>query len=206
MAVALAAVRWAAIAVTRRRPSWDLPVRGRIGATVAISVVVVLSVPTYQQPAGPAPSAWHIERVNELCRQLGGLEGRGRVFVVTEGEPFVDPAVEAVMAELAERGVEFSVGPEWMVRQLGEDRRSTGDEPVTIELRRDADAFLALSEGMRREALVTSLSAAEQNELQLLVDRSDAGELTAEERTRLDELVEAAVGTVTVVSYDTGPP
>jgi hypothetical protein len=139
--------------------------------------------------------------MDALGKQLGGLEGRGVVWVDTAGEPFVDSAIETLMAELQRRDIEFVVEPEWLVRQLGEDRRRQGDEPLTVALRRDAEAF-ALPDGAQLEGRVTPLSPAEQDELTALLEvQAEGVAWDAPQQERLDALLAAATDSIAVVSW-----
>lgn len=205
MSMVVAAVRWATHAVRGRELRWSPPQIATVAAMVGVVVVSMLAVPSFRHPAGPAARADQIPLIIDLTSQLGGLEGQGVVYVDTTDEPFLDNVSAAVMAELQRRGIEFVVGPEWLVRQMGEGRRSTGNEARSIVLPRD-EAALVLPEGARREALVTVLTPDEQAELATLREQQAMGELLTEaEQQRLDALVLAAVGSVAVISYPGGP-
>lgn len=208
MSIAIAAIRWAAHAAGERELRWQ-PAQLAKGATaVAMAGLVAISllaVPTFVQPAGPAARVDQMPLIDTLNDQLGVLEGRGTLYVDTTNEPFLDNVSAAVMAELQQRDIEFTVGPEWLVRQLGEGRRSTGDERITIVLPRDA-AALDLPEGAQLEALVTSLTPEEQDELAMLREQQESGEpLNDEQQQRLQGLLDAAVGSVAVISFPVGP-
>ncbi|MEQ1700392.1 MAG: hypothetical protein ABMA25_09790, partial [Ilumatobacteraceae bacterium] len=208
MSIAIAAIRWVAHVAGERELRWR-PAQFANGATlVAMAGVVVISllaVPTFVQPAGPAARVDQMPLIVELTDQLGTLEGRGTLYVDTTNEPFLDNVSAAVMAELQQRGIEFTIGPEWLVRQLGEGRRSTGEERTTIVLPRDA-AALDLPEGAQMEALVTSLTLEEQDELALLREQEAGGApLNDEQQQRLQGLLDAAVGSVAVISFPVGP-
>ena len=203
MAIAVATVRWAADAMRSRDLRWSPPHVATIVAVAAVAALSLLAVPTFRQPVGPAGSAHIIPTMDALGKQLGGLEGRGVVWVDTAGEPFVDSAIETLMAELQRRDIEFVVEPEWLVRQLGEDRRRQGDEPLTVALRRDAEAF-ALPDGAQLEGRVTPLSPAEQDELAaLLAVQAEGVAWDAPQQERLDALLAAATGSIAVVSWRT---
>jgi hypothetical protein len=85
------------------------------------------------------------------------------------------------MASLQRSGLEFRVVEPGLVRQLGDHREATGDEPLRIVLRQGRDA-LSVPDGMdERIALVTPLSDEE------------VGEVIVGEQTMVDMLVTTGV-------------
>lgn len=208
MSITVATIRWAIQVARARELRWrpaQLATGAAVVAMIGVAAISVLAVPTFVQPAGPASRADQIPLISALCGQLGTLEGRGTLYVDSTNEPFLDNVSASVMAELQRRDIEFVVGPEWLVRQLGEGRRSTGNEQITIVLPRDA-AALDLPEGATLEALVTSLTPDEQDELATLREQQAVGEpLNDERQQRLQGLLEAAVGSVAVISFPVGP-
>jgi hypothetical protein len=205
-AIAVSTIRWV-IHAAHARESTLRPAQIATGATAvamfAVAAISVLAVPTFVQPAGPAARLDQIPMISALSSQLDTLEGRGTIYVDTTNEPFLDNVSAAVMAELQHRGVDFTVGPEWLVRQLGEGRRSTGNEGTTVVLPRD-DAALDLPEGARLEALVTPLTQEEQDELVALRDAAAGAGLDDAQQQQLQSLLEAAVGSVAVISLPVG--
>jgi hypothetical protein len=99
---------------------------------VAVATVVVASIPVVAHPEGPTADRAVNPVLEEAFAALDPLEGIGPVRYDTDTLRVFEPYSSAVMMELQARGIEFRVSNEGMVRQLGNRRRASGDERVTV--------------------------------------------------------------------------
>ena len=99
---------------------------------VAVGVVASASLPVVAHPEGPTAD----RRVNpvlaEVFDALAPLDDVDPVLYDTDTLRVFEPYSSAVMMEMQARGIEFRVSNEGMVRQLGNRRRATGAEEVTV--------------------------------------------------------------------------
>jgi hypothetical protein len=98
----------------------------------AVATVVVASIPVVAHPEGPTADRAVNPVLEEAFAALDPLEGIGPVRYDTDTLRVFEPYSSAVMMELQARGIEFRVSNEGMVRQLGNRRRASGDERVTV--------------------------------------------------------------------------
>ena len=98
----------------------------------AVATVVVASLPVVAHPEGPTADRAVNPVLEEVFAALGALEEVGPVRYDTDTLRVFEPYSSAVMMELQARGIEFRVSNEGMVRQLGNRRRASGDERVTV--------------------------------------------------------------------------
>ena len=98
----------------------------------AVATVVVASLPVVAHPEGPTADRAVNPVLEEVFAALGALEDVGPVRYDTDTLRVFEPYSSAVMMELQARGIEFRVSNEGMVRQLGNRRRASGDERVTV--------------------------------------------------------------------------
>lgn len=128
-----ACLAWGAWHVLRAVLGRPLPERWAGAAWVAVMGVVALaSLPVVAHPEGPTADRAANPRLAEVFAALDPLEGVGAVRYRTDNLRMFEPYSAAVMMEMQARGIEFRVTDEGMVRQLGNRRRASGDEAVTV--------------------------------------------------------------------------
>ena len=114
---------------------------------VAIAVLVLASIanlPGYAQPHGPTADAAARPALDAAFAQLDAAIDAGLlvdpVFFDLTNERVYAPHTSALQLHLRQRGVEFRVDSEFLVRHLGERRRADGTEPTTLLQYHDVDA------------------------------------------------------------------
>lgn len=111
------------------------PELSRVVAVSAVAIAVVLAVanvPAYTQEHGPLADTDTMPALRRVFDRLGPLETVDPVLYRTDNLRVYEPYSSAIMAQLVERGVEFRVDQEVMVRQLGPSRRADGDEHAVV--------------------------------------------------------------------------
>ncbi|HZB70702.1 MAG TPA: hypothetical protein VE395_01100 [Acidimicrobiales bacterium] len=158
-----------AVALLRRFLRSDRSRTIGIVALVAVTAGVALAnLPAHWAPYGTHEPSFAPAVVQDLRRQLAGVGDGQRVRFDWSGDSFNYQFWAAgVIADLAERGVPFTVVDEHLVRTLGEERRSTGDDDVELTLR-TGDRAEDAPEGAQRVALHEGLAPEDQRELRAL--------------------------------------
>ena len=113
-------------------PTWSRV--GALGAAVAVALGVA-NLPAYTLRQGPLADTRvmpALRRVFDDLDRLDELDDVTPIRYETDNLVVYEPYSSAVMAQLVERGIEFRVRDEGMVRQLGPERRASGDERVTV--------------------------------------------------------------------------
>lgn len=108
---------------------------GRRGARVVHGVAVVglvvltgAAMSRHRHPVGPTADDDAAPVLRALASQLAGVEVAGPLLLEEDVLRVFEPYSIGIVMELDRRGVEVVVDDEGLVRQLGEDRRATGDE------------------------------------------------------------------------------
>lgn len=101
-------------------------------AVVCTAVLSVLSFPYLAQPQGPVALYYSMPTLRRIFPQLNKLKAVAPVVFDVSTLVIFEPYSSTVMMHLQELGIGFHVTDEGMIRQLGEGRRATGTEPVTI--------------------------------------------------------------------------
>ncbi len=102
------------------------------GGLAVVGVLAVANVPMYTQQHGPLADTEVMPALERIFDQLGPLGDIDPVRYRTDNLRVYEPYSSAIMAEMVERGIEFRVDDEVMVRQLGNRRRADGTEPYTV--------------------------------------------------------------------------
>ena len=177
-----------------------LPARWATRAVGAVAVVLaVLTLPTYEVPAGPQRDADAIPVVRELARQLDTIDDEGPLLYDTSGLRFAEPWTSALMALLQERGIDFTVDDPVWARQLGAARADDGAARGRLFVL-EGEAAREVPAGTRRVAFVDGLDDDERRELRTL------------ERELVDVPIElnddgrAALGVGSLPSFEAGTP
>ena len=111
------------------------PDLGRIVGRAAVAVAVVLAianVPKYTQEHGPLADTRTMPALRRVFEQLDPLGTVDPVLYRTDNLRVYEPYSSAIMAQLVDRGIEFRVDQEVMVRQLGPSRRADGSERAVV--------------------------------------------------------------------------
>ena len=143
------------------------PLRHRavpVGAAVVAVAFSVLNLPAHVQPAGPDTFQESISVAVELSQQVREYRSDRAVWFDTRGLRYLEPYSAAVMSALQQADVDFRVDEPGLVRQVGDARRSTGDEGVRLYLREGREA-LTVAAGAERIAFTSPLMPAEIDEL-----------------------------------------
>jgi hypothetical protein len=98
--------------------------RQRIAPVVAAAVAVVAVVNVPASNRGSQPD-WAVPVMRRVAKELQVLDGRGPLFM--RSPRFDDFFSVAILAELRRRGIPFTVDRN-LAHQVGESRRSTGDD------------------------------------------------------------------------------
>lgn len=183
-AVALAVVR-AVVDAHRARSRWIT-----IALCVGVAGVAVANLPADAQLVGPDSFQASIPAAVDLSSQVDDYRTTDRVLIDTAGLRYLEPYSAVVMAALERGGVDFRVIEEGLVRQVGNARRATGDEPRRLVLREAREA-LVTPEGMERIAFTSPLSPAD-------IDELLAGEQVMADTFAVDGVVLSAAGEVAV--------
>lgn len=147
----------------------------RAGALAWIGVVglvALASLPVVAHPEGPTVDRGVNPVLAEVFDALGPLEGVGPVRYDTDTLRMFEPYSSAVMMEMQARGIEFRVSNEGMVRQLGNGRRATGDEAVTVFQLEGIDAIRYAGEAcvLASAGLISSAERAAAEEMAELLE------------------------------------
>lgn len=102
-------------------------------AALALAVVfAVANVPKYTQEHGPLADTRTMPALRRVFEQLDPLERVDPFLYRTDNLRVYEPYSSAIMAQLVDRGIEFRVDQEVMVRQLGPARRADGSERAVV--------------------------------------------------------------------------
>lgn len=110
------------------------PRRVALVAFGAIAVVSAVNVPGFAQLAGPDSFQESVPVGRALSEQIGDYRSTEPMVLDTTGLRYLEPYSAVVMSALLREGVDLRVREEGLVRQLGNDRRSTGVEPLDVSL------------------------------------------------------------------------
>ena len=142
------------------------PPHRRVEWVLAAAVVVVsaVNVPGFTQLAGPDTFQESVPVARALSEQVDDYTTDEAVVLDTANLRYLEPYSAVVMAAMLRAGVDLRVVDPGLVRQLGNNRRADGDEPLVVSLVEGRPAF-ETPEGVRRIAFTTPLDAATITEL-----------------------------------------
>jgi hypothetical protein len=141
-ALVAAVVAWGAVDLAESRlPS---PARRFAGLLPVVLTVVVAAgaVPYLAQPQGPVADYAAMPVLRRIFPQLPKVEPLAPVVYDTTHVRIYEAFSSAMLLHLQQLGIDFRVDNEPMVRQLGERRRATGDEPTRLFQLERIDVFL----------------------------------------------------------------
>ncbi|MFN8022309.1 MAG: hypothetical protein U0Q03_12360 [Acidimicrobiales bacterium] len=153
----------AAPVVAARRPGGAAQASGGRAAWIGAAVVAVVSlanVPAYVQAAGPDTFPEAIPAARALSDQVRRYHTDQAVVLDASNLRYLEPYSAVVLTAMQQAGVDFRVREEGLVRQVGDARRATGDEPLTVFLL-EARAALDVPDGSERIAFTSPLTADE---------------------------------------------
>ena len=130
---------------------------------VLVGVVVVvagLNVPAFVQAAGPDSFTYANAVARDLSRQVRNYRSTDPVVLDARGLRYLEQYSAVVMSALQQGGVDFRVVEAGLVRQVGNARRATGDEPIAVSIREGREA-LDVPAGHDRIAFTSPLSTDE---------------------------------------------
>jgi hypothetical protein len=134
--VHLVIVWLAASALLGRRSNEEPDRRADRGIDVVVVVLLVLvsalNIPFLAQPSGPTAEFRTLPTMQRIEPQLEQLAGFDPVLYDISTLRIYEPYSSTMMMWLQERGIEFRVDDDGMVRQLGDARRADGSEPTRI--------------------------------------------------------------------------
>lgn len=137
-----AVVVWGVVDLTMARVGTGAAEWTRSGIAVGLTVLVaLLAIPYLAQQQGPVGDYAAMPMLRKVFRDIERLAPLAPVVYETGNLRLYEPNSSAVMLRMQELGIEFRVEEEVMVRQLGESRRSDGDETPVFQLER-LDVFL----------------------------------------------------------------
>lgn len=129
---------WAHAALAATALGWLLERRPELARPVAYAVPVVAvvlavaNVPKYTQEHGPLADTRTMPALRRVFDRLDPLADDDPIRYRTDNLRVYEPYSSAIMAQLVDRGVEFRVDQEVMVRQLGPSRRADGRERAVV--------------------------------------------------------------------------
>lgn len=126
--LAATGVRWV-LARRSERPTTD---EVMVGAVVVAAVIAIANVPAYTQAHGPLADTDTMPALRRVFEELDPLAAVDPFLYRTDNLRVYEPYSSAIMAQLVERGIEFRVDQEVMVRQLGPSRRADGAERAVV--------------------------------------------------------------------------
>jgi hypothetical protein len=121
-------VRWWTMRIERA----DLAVRVQYAGLAVVVVFAVANVPKYTQEHGPLADTRTMPALQRVFERLDPLAAVDPFLYRTDNLRVYEPYSSAIMAQLVDRGIEFRVDDEVMVRQLGPGRRADGTERAVV--------------------------------------------------------------------------
>lgn len=104
-------------------------------------VFAIASMPKYTQEHGPLADTQTMPALRRVFEQLDPLATTDPLLYRTDNLRVYEPYSSAIMAQLVDRGIEFRVDQEVMVRQLGPNRRADGTEAAVVIQYQGWDAY-----------------------------------------------------------------
>lgn len=157
------------VTVARRLSPRPVPVRAAVaGLALATLVFSLLNLPSYNHRVGPSRDVAAIPVIDGLDAEMDALEGQGPVLIDISDEVFANPYSTPIMHALQRHGIEFVTDDPALVRQLGPERRFTGDNATAVLTYEVGEPALRPQEGRRRVVLHEAVSQAERRELAAL--------------------------------------
>jgi hypothetical protein len=130
-------------------------------AGAVLVVAVVANLPKYAQPHGPTADAAAMPALAAAFGQLDTAIDDGLladpVYFDLTNERVYAPHTSALQLHLRDRGIEFRVDSEFLVRHLGERRRADGTESTTLLQYHDVDARAVVASPHPDECLLVSV-------------------------------------------------
>lgn len=124
--------------------AWKRTERQDRSVTALIAVVAVAAsawnVQFFAQPSGPTADIATMPTMRRVEPQLNVLRAHAPVLYDVSTLLVFEPYSSTMMMWMQERGIEFRVDDEGMIRQLGEARRADGTEPTTVFQLQGSDA------------------------------------------------------------------
>ena len=136
-ALAATGVRW--WLARERRPVHARAVQ--VAALVMVVAFAVANVPKYTQEHGPLADTRTMPALRRVFAELEPLAAADPILYRTDDLRVYEPYSSAIMAQLVDRGIEFRVDQEVMVRQLGPSRRADGDERAVVSQHQGWEAY-----------------------------------------------------------------
>jgi hypothetical protein len=131
---------------------------------VLVAAVAALNVPAHVQLVGPDTFQDSIPVARALADQVRRYHTPNAVVFDTSNLRYLEPYSAVVFAAMADADVDLRVRDEGLVRQLGNNRRADGSEPLTAFIL-EGRAALDPPEGSTVIAFTSPLSDAELSEL-----------------------------------------
>jgi hypothetical protein len=166
-AVGLVVMRTVAAALPGRfdrSRRWSVDQGIAAGLAGVVVVIAAFNLPAYNQLVGPDTFQDAIPVARSLSDQVDDYRTDEVVWFDTSGLRYLEPFSAVVMAALERAGVDFRMTQPGLVRQVGNNRRVTGDEPIRMIIREGREALDA-PEGMERIAFTSALTPTEVIEL-----------------------------------------
>jgi hypothetical protein len=111
-------------------------------AALAVAVVFsVANVPMYTQAHGSLADTQAMPALRRVFEQLDPLASSDPILYRTDNLRVYEPYSSAIMAQLQERGIEFRVDLDQMVRHLGPSRRADGTEKALVSQLQGWEAY-----------------------------------------------------------------
>lgn len=152
------------VRLLRPTPRIVAVIAGVLVAALAVANLGYVARLSYDNTLDSGPA------VRAMNEQLGALDGMGTVLLDRTGQPFSEPFLAAMFAELDRRGIEFVVADPSEVRQIGSGR--LGDDSADVVLR-FAWGIRALEPDPDGEPLLV-VSSLDEDELEEFLDARSA--------------------------------
>jgi hypothetical protein len=136
-ALAATGVRW----WLAREPRPDHVRALQVAALVMVVAFAVANVPKYTQEHGPLADTRTMPALRRVFAELDALAAADPILYRTDDLRVYEPYSSAIMAQLVDRGIEFRVDQEVMVRQLGPSRRADGEERAVVSQHQGWEAY-----------------------------------------------------------------
>ncbi|HWL44625.1 MAG TPA: hypothetical protein VNQ73_16915 [Ilumatobacter sp.] len=105
---------------------------GRLVPLLVLVVFSLLNLPRFAQAHGPTADEQARPALRAMFAELDATTFAGPVYFDLANERVYAPHTSAIQLHLRERGIDFRVDSEFLVRHLGERRRADGTEPTTL--------------------------------------------------------------------------
>jgi hypothetical membrane protein len=163
---------WLIVSVWRvRRPDQAADRRHGILIIGIVAITTILNIPFLAQPSGPVFEYRLMPIMRQIEPSIEQLDEFEPVLYDVSNLRIFEPFSSTMMMWMQERGIEFRVDDEIMIRQLGESRRADGTETTRVFQLQGPEARLYDGPGCVL-GLASVLAPADEVEMSRLVEQA----------------------------------